>query len=391
MADLFVSVPIETEPDALAQESFDYMEDKVPGWVPSDGQLDVWLISALARQASELRDVAADVPASIFRYFGARLMNILPNDPTPAAAPATIAVRDTAGYTIPAGYAVGVRDSGGVLYGFQTTQDVVIPAGTATTAAGEVVFTAVEPGSEPNGLGGPGVQMELITAVDEITSVTMTAAASGGVDAEEDDDYLNRLVRDLSLQAPRPILASDFAAFALNNPGVGRAVAIDGYNPADGSSGNARMVYIVLVDDNGDPVSAGVKAAVDADLTSRREVNFIVNVGDPVYTTVDVQFVVTAYQGWDIPAVNAAVVLAIKAALNPADWGRPDGNQGTLWFNEPTVHMLDLAAVIGRVEGVKDINSVTLRTGANPYAAADLPLAGAAPLPRPGAVSGTVN
>jgi uncharacterized phage protein gp47/JayE len=391
MADAFVSIPIETEPDVLAQESFDYMEDKVPGWVPSDGQLDVWLISALARQAAELRDVAADVPAAIFRYFGARIMSILPNDPTPATASVTVAVRDTAGYTIPAGYVVGIRDAGGVLYGFQTTQDTVIPAGASASAAGGVVVTAVDMGAGPNGLGGPGVQMELITAVDEVTSVTMTTTATGGTDAEEDDDYLNRLTRDLALQAPRPILPSDFAAFALNTPGVGRAVAIDGYNPANGSAGNARMVYVVLTDINGDPVSAGTKAAVAADLAARREVNFIVNVGDPIYTTIDVAFVVTAYQGWDIPSVNAAVVAALQEALSPVDWGRPPGELGSQWFNDPTVRMLDLAGAIGKVEGVKDINSITLRTGAAAYAAADIALPGAAPLPRPGTIAGTVN
>jgi uncharacterized phage protein gp47/JayE len=391
MADVFVSIPIETEPDALAQDSFDYMEEKVPGWTPSDGQLDTWLISALARQAAELRDVAADVPAAIFRYFGARLMNILPLDATPATASATINVRDTNGYTIPAGYVVGIRDASGVLYGFQTTQDTVIPAGSASTAAGAVVFTAVDMGADPNNLGGPGVQMELITAVDEVTSVVMTTTATGGTDPEEDDDYLNRLTLDLSLQAPRPILPSDFSAFALNTAGVGRALAIDGYNPVGGTNNNARMVYVVLVDVNGDPVSTAIKNAVQADLVSRREVNFVVNVGDPTYTTVDVDFVVTAYQGWDIPSVNAAVVAAIQAALNPADWGRPPGEVGNQWYNDTTVRILDMAAVIGAVPGVKDINSITMRTGAAAYAAADVALAGVAPLPRPGAVAGTVN
>jgi hypothetical protein len=50
-----------------------------------------------------------------------------------------------------------------------------------------------------------------------------------------------------------------------------------------------------------------------------------------------------------------------------------------------------MAAVIGAVPGVKDINSITMRTGAAAYAAADVALAGVAPLPRPGAVAGTVN
>jgi len=65
--------------------------------------------------------------------------------------------------------------------------------------------------------------------------VTATAATSSqlvvGVDAETDTSYLNRLVTELGLIAPRPITTNDYAALAQNVVGIYRALAIDGFNP----------------------------------------------------------------------------------------------------------------------------------------------------------------
>jgi hypothetical protein len=65
--------------------------------------------------------------------------------------------------------------------------------------------------------------------------VTATAASDAtlttGVDAETDSAYLNRLVVELGLIAPRPITTNDYASLAQNVVGIYRALAIDGFNP----------------------------------------------------------------------------------------------------------------------------------------------------------------
>ena len=48
----YLDVPIETDPDALAEDAFDYISDQVPGWEPNAGNLEVWLIEALARMSA---------------------------------------------------------------------------------------------------------------------------------------------------------------------------------------------------------------------------------------------------------------------------------------------------------------------------------------------------
>lgn len=391
MPNQYITLPITTEPDALAQIAFDYLTTKFPGWAPSDGQLDTWLISALARQAAELTDVASDVPLSIFRYFGADLMNLPPLDAVAASVPTTWVVRDNAGYTIPAGTIAGIRDTAGILHAFAITADVVIPAGSASTTAGSVLLTATIPGADSTGLGANGVAMELVTSLDYVTSVTMTAMTSGGQDAEDDTTYLNRLTAELALQAPRPILPNDFAVFARNTAGVARALALDGYDAVLLTNGNARTVTVAIVDSSGNPVSSAIKAAVLTSLQAQREVNFLVYVIDPTYTTIDVQWDVNAYPGWDAGDITSRVNAAIAAYLSPATWGLPPFGDVNEWVQQSTVKINDLIVVVGRQDGVKDVNSVTIRTGVNPYAAADIALTGAAPLTEPGVQTGTVH
>lgn len=390
MPDAYIALPIDSDSNELVQLSFDFMEANVPGWTPNDGQLDTWILNASAEQAAEVRTVASDVPAAIFKEFGATLMGIPSTDATIASVPVTITAKDNAGYTIPAGYAAGVRDSSGILYGFVTAVDVVIPNGSTATGAGAVTMYATEAGADPSGLGGAAQPMELLTAIESVVGVVMTAATSGGVDAEEDTDYLNRLSRDLALQAPRPILPQDFASFALNNTGVGRALAIDGYDALAATYGNERTITVAVATDEGLTVGAPIKTAVQTDLDARRETNFVVYVVDPTYTTIDVQFDATAYPGYDAAGIQPLVVAALEEYLSPLLWGQPAGAEGDYWFNNDTVRQLDLAVVVGSVLGIKDVNSITLRTGAGAYGTADVALAGVAPLPLAGSITGTV-
>jgi len=70
-----------------------------------------------------------------------------------------------------------------------------------------------------------------------LASIIVTATASTdtslatGTDAETDSNYLNRLVNELSLIAPRPITTNDYAQLSQNVVGIFRALAVDGFNP----------------------------------------------------------------------------------------------------------------------------------------------------------------
>lgn len=484
----YIDVPVVTDPDTLAQDAYDFIQAQIPGWVPNAGNLDTWVIEAIARMAAETSTVASSVPASIFRYFG-QLVGITPINATPASTTATFTTVDTAGYTIPAGTVVAIAGADGSSVPFVLTADLVIPNG-QSTGIGSLV--ALNPGDSGSGLGGATVPATLITTIAAIASVTLNAATVGGLDAETDSAYLNRLVGELRLLTPRPILPNDFAVLARNVAGVGRALGIDGYQPttnevqqlaivatggtftltfgghttgtiawnasaatvqtalaalssigagnvscssgplpgspvlitfigalggadqaaitgsATGLTGtgkavtittlvtggpasvdNERTISVALLDANGNTVSNTVKGEVQALLDGLREVNFVVNVIDPTFTQVDVSFTVSVLTGFDGPSTVAAVSAAITNFLTPANWGRSPNGDSTTWINNSSVRLLDLAAVIKSVPGVAFITELDLAIHGATLEPADVPLAGIAPVPSPGTISGS--
>jgi uncharacterized phage protein gp47/JayE len=388
MPDLFVQVPIETDPDAITQIGFDYLVSKIADWEPSDGQLDTWILSANGRQSAELRDIASDVPAAIFRYFGASLVNVQPIDAVPATVNVTFTALDVQGYTIPAGTAAGIRDTSGVLWAFETQADVIIPAGTTTVTP--VTMVATEEGASASNLGAAAAPMEIISALAFLASVTQLGASAGGTDAEEDEDYLNRLAKELELQSPRPILPGDFATFSRNIAGVGRALAIDGYDAVAGTYNNARTITVAVTDINGVAAGSTVKANVLAALQAAREVNFLIYVIDPTPNTIDVTYDVKMFPGFTAVDVQAAINAALAEYLSPATWGNPPFGDPHTWLQQTKVKVNDLIVVIGNVPGVQDVNSVSTRPGTGSYATTDITLSGAAPLPSLGVTVPTV-
>jgi hypothetical protein len=391
MSSSYIPVPVETTPVDLAAEAFDYLQIKVPGWDPANGNLESWMIEALALIAGELRALTALVPDAIFGYYGATILGLPPYPAVPAVAVTTWTAVDTVGYTVPSGTVIAVTppaSSNG--FGFYLPTDLIIPPG--TTVVHGVECHALEAGVAGSGLTGT---VAVIDSLVFIQSVTLDQPTSGGQDAETTDAYLARLSALLTLLSPRPILPQDFAVLAQREvAGVARAVAIDLYNPGPPIDTNCpRCVTVVVVDAGGNPVSSTIKQEVDDLLQSQREVNFLVFVKDPVYTTVDVTFDAVCYPEWNPTDVKAAIISALTAYLSPASWGVPPygDTTGRSWLNATQVRYLELTEQVNRVDGVHYVKTLTLGVGGGAQSTADIGLSGVAPLPRPGVIQGTVE
>lgn len=497
----YIDVPIETDPDELAEESYTYLQTQIPGWAPAEGNLETKILDTGARLGSRVRDQASRVPRSIFREYGG-LVGVEPVAAAKATAKTTWTAINNAGYTVRAGTLVGIRTAGDDLIPFEVLQDVVIPPGQLATAAGAVTIIAVEAGLASSSLGAIAGPVELIDPLDWVLTVVQTTVSSGGVDAEGETPYLNRLATKLQTLADRPILAVDFAIIARDVAGVFRAVAVDNYIPAvnekqtvrvnasatggtftlsfngqvtgaiaynataatisaalialnnigpadvvctggpvnvadvtveftgalaganqpqmvaDGAlltgagaavviattqAGAAaianaeRAVTVFPIDTAGESVSAPIKAEVDAKLEALREVNFLVYVESPTYTTVDVTYTVRALTGYTQADVLARVSAAISSYLNPGNWGIPEPGTNFApgeedWVNKTVVRFREIDQVINSVAGVDYIENVTIGVNGGAQAAnVDVNLTGVVPLPRPGAIVGTVN
>jgi hypothetical protein len=352
---VYVRIPNPQSDDEIATTALDYVQAIFPRWVPRQGELAVRLIEAVARVLSILWQLVSTVEDAIFRSFGP-LVGIDPLDATSATSASTWTLADTDGHTIPAGTQVGIRVNADTLVPFVTVSDVTVLPGDSATDAGEVLISAVTPGAAASGLGGIGVALELIDPLAWVDTAVLTAATTGGVDAEADDDYMDRLVGEYQLLTRTPILPNDFVNASRRIAGVDRALALDLYNPADDTFGNERMVTVVPIDASGQPLSSGVKTALDASLQATREVNFVVNIMDATYTTIDVATSFSVYAGYSGSEVAARVVAALASYLSPANWGKPRVGDQHAWLLVPKVRYLELATLINNVEGVNEVN-----------------------------------
>lgn len=383
----YIDVNIETEPVDIAADAFGYLEGKVPGWLPSPGNLEAWLIEALSQIAGELRTLVSLVPEDIFKFYGQTIMGLPPYAAVPASATTTWTARDAAGYTIAAGTVVSITPPASTdSYGFEVTADTVIPAGQTTAS---VPITALVPGADASGITGT---VAMIDTLDFIVSVVLNGATSGGQDAETADAYLDRLSDLMTLLSPRPILPNDFSLMAQREvAGVARACAIDLYNATTQQSNVPRCCTVVPIDANGQPVSAAIKTQILTLLQSQREVNFLVFVADPTYTSIDVNFQVVVYPTYAPADVASRVIAALQSYLSPAQWGLPPyGDAGTQsWINTTTVRYLEIAEQINRVDGVWYVKTLTINKTGSAAGQVDVVMTGIAPLTTPGNIAGT--
>lgn len=393
LEDTSMAMPdVETDKQAIAQRVFDALADLLDGWVASDGNLEVWLIEEFAAVAAEVRQEAITVPEAIYQTFGEEVLGVVARAPAPATGVATWEAPDTRGYEIPAGTQFTLARTGDDLVAFQVVSTVQIPIG--STSVDNVDVVAIATGQAGNGLAGTG---ELIDPLFWTPTITVDIPTTQGDDGQTTDDYLTELIQLLRLIALRPILPLDYAIMALRIAGVARAVAMDGFDPADGTWGHARTVTLMLTDVDGEPCDHRVKDAVQSYLDSLREVNFIVNVIDAEYETINIDYAVTTFSEQDGPTVQAACDAALTAALQPSLFrlgtATPAIAGGELipppaegeTPSRQTLRVNDYVALLDGQRGVDWVGTVEINGNG------DHIMAGPYTLPRPGTMTGTVT
>lgn len=402
----YVKFPIESNPILLQQQAFSYIKSRSPTWTEFDGNLDTWIIQVLASQASDLRVLASDVPDAIFRYFGDTILGIPPNSATQAIVESTWTAIDDRGYLITAGTLVGIDDGGGAQRGFRVLNDVSILPGLTTTDIGEVSLMATEAGTASTNIGAADIEVELIDPLDFVESVTLAGTSAGGSDAETIDEYTNRLSEFMRSLSTRPILADDYARLAKNQAGVYRAIALDGYNPADDTYFNDKMVAIAAVDQFGLDLPDETKENLDTLMQGMREVNFVINIIDASRTTIDVNFEAKAIQGYSTTEVEAACIADVTDYLRPANWGfdksiLTSGTSSTWaiitqgaarsWTENQFIYYNEVMAVLSDVRGVDHVVDMTMNRASDPPGRANIALDLPAALTEPGNIDGLVT
>ena len=382
----YILEPLDTDPESILQDYVDYIQNFFPDWRPSEGQLDYMLARFFALKIAVTADMASRVARSIFRYFGNTVVGIPPFDATFAQGSATFPIIDSSvSHTLAADTLLAITDSNGDIQMFSVDSDVSHAIGATSITAN---YTAVESGSPANALTGT---VQLIEGADWLNNGTTVAPTAGGEDAEDDETYLNRLTSNFSLMAPRPILGPDFALISQNIPGVWRASAIDNYLPGPPPVTNAAMaVAVCAIDNNGNAVSAQTKSDLDAYLQSMRQQNFIVNVLDPQYSTIDVTYTAVKVPGADPEDARTQANNALKSYLSPNVWGASNyPTEIRAWYNQPVVRYLELTTVVENVAAIDHLTNLTFSiTSGGAQDKNDKTMPGTFPLPRYGTING---
>lgn len=378
--------------DAYQQSLRDRIAARITGWDANAGDPIAIIADEIAAELWDARQLVRDGGAATLVSAGRSLYGV----PSDVAASATLVARfdftDASGHTVPTGTQVSysVPDSGDVLE-FESVGDVSIAAG---YTAADVPLRAVFPGAAYNVVPA-GVPMSLDDVVAAVAGVSSLSASSGGVDPEDDQSYLDKLADDQ--RTLRQVADNETSAsiLARNVDGVWRALAVDGWNPGNGTLNQDLYVGIAALDQAGRDVPDAVGQALIAYLTddARRGLNVQLVLGKATRTAVHVAFNVTASGGYDPGSVQTAAVQAIRDFIDPAlfSGGRL---QPPEWHGDRVVRYLDIVQVLGRVPGVESTQLVTL----NGSSGVDVLLSGVAALPaafddptNPSTVTGTVS
>lgn len=369
-------------PSQLLQQFLNFMQQTYPGYTPQSGNLEYIMAVIFASWASDVANQASQGSAELFNQFGQQLIGVQPENGSSATAVITIMAIDTQGYTLPAGTQFLLDNA----VGFTSIQSVTIPSGQQSA---NVTIAAVSSGSDSNGAGSQTGAV-LNQQINWVLSVGIVTEASSGTDPETSDAYLNRLANQLQLMAPRPVTAGDFGTFAVNfqpaagtdQQEVGRATAIDGYDPNALTYGNEREVAVCVTDSSGNALNSDTMTAVRLWLESLREVNFIINVVAPSYSPIYVSCSVVRNTAYSAATVQSNIQSALVTLLSPTNWGL--SSSGSLaWVNQPTIYGSVVESTIQQTSGVDHVVTGSLAMGFSPSPGSfvDLALPGPFPLP----------
>lgn len=381
-------VPPELNTDGTAQAAgiLQALEDLVPGWEPQEGSIETQIAEALGITAATMAQFLIDETAEAYAGFAERVLGIARVPAAAPGGPSTWTVRDDAGYLIPAGsFATFASPLTGQPVAFETIDDTNVTVG--ETSVADVELLALEPGPDGNGAIGPADEFEPLPFV---TGVELTALAAGGEDEETDDAFLDRVTdRTRRLQAI-PVTASDYAAFALDVPGVDRAAALNLLDPGPHPTPIGTDPYVLLdelghvtvfaIDIEGNLVDATTRAAILAYLSGEdRPIGVTPHVASATLTNLAVVATIRIDPGADPDSTVSSAAGAVQTYFDRAQWRRVTSEPG-LWAIPRTVldrpvRAFDVAHAIETVAGVSSTVTCTVN------GAAAVTLAGWAPLP----------
>lgn len=209
---------------------------------------------------------------------------------------------------------------------------------------------------------GSGSITRLVSAINNVVSVTNPNATAGGKNEETDDELRARFKEHIS-EPPASGNKADYVRWALEaTPLVGAADV----QPLWAGAGT---VKVFVLDTNNSPASAPILEVVEDYIigtggagTGKAPIGATVTVVAPTTVPIDVQVTLTYVTGYDVATVKEAVIDAITTYIQ------------NLTIAD-TVRFSGIFNAIHDVPGVLDLSSLTFRRDAAGFAATNIVLA----------------
>lgn len=368
----WLDLPVDDDASKILDRSLDDFQAR--GFTVRIAAVETAIFAATAERVAEVATLLGLVTEHAFTRSTGSLRGLPQYDGAVAESTTTWTLAAAAALTIPAGTRVGWARPDGTLVRFATTADLIVPVGPSTTS--DVVVRALAPGATGNGL--PAGPLTLIDDRGSVLSVVADLASSGGVDPEPDAVYRDRLVSILARSSVAAIIASDFAALAVDDVQVHRAIGLERYDPAQlPPTGRNGHVTVALADEQGGPVPQSGKDRVAAMFDAARVVNRLPHLIDATYMQVTIAFSFVADASANPTVVRLDAEQRVRDLIDPARWAG-GGESPAVWRDERLLRHEDVVVAIRSTPGVDHTTSVTVNGGS-----ADLVLAGPAALPAP--------
>lgn len=214
------------QPSDIYDASIEYAQTALPEWTPTAGSIEDAILQATSSMTAYLAAAINRLPAGNVEGL-LRLFGIERNSGTAPTATVNITFIDASNRNIPAGTRFGYLDNTeteSVLYVFETTDDITTSASNASATIEGI--NLVEYPSISN-----GTQLQLLSAISSIQSVSLTTNLSTGGNPETQTEFINRGVAKFASLSESLATENQFAAYALTNyPSVYRAKSFSRMN-----------------------------------------------------------------------------------------------------------------------------------------------------------------
>ena len=317
------------DPQALFDSMLALAESRLPQWEPRNGALETVIMEAAAVGMSDLVYAANRVLGALVEGV-INLYGVTRDEGSPATGTVRLTLTGSPTTTIDEGTLFRIEDADSMLVATETV--------TVTGSTVDVAVATTDTGGYLNAITA-GTACDPVVAVPHLANCVLHTDLNGGADPEDDLAFLTRAATRFARVTSSLVVPEHFTAYALEQPYVKRAVAVDhddGY-------------LTVYVYGNGDEITADQKSELQTAMQAQCASILTMTVEHATPVSVNVTAAITKASGYDTAELEAAIEAALESV-----WSWQTSGFGA------DVEPLDVQAVIESVPGVDSVTSLTL-------------------------------